>query len=39
MQDFERMRTFRGDPTATMVHYLMVVMPGVWSVLLAAHVV
>ena len=38
----ERMRGFRGDrgdPMATMAYYLGVVMPGVWSQLLAAHAV
>ena len=35
----ERMRHFSGDPMATMAHYLGVVMPGVWSQLLAAHAV
>jgi hypothetical protein len=32
---------FRGEPTELeiMVHYLCVVMPGVWSELLAAHAV
>ena len=32
----ERMRAFSGTPEETMVHYLSVVMPGVWSELLAA---
>ena len=35
----ERMRSFNGDPMATMAHYLGVVMPAVWSELLAAHAV
>ena len=38
----ERMRGFRGDrddAMATMAHYLGVVMPAVWSELLAAHAV
>jgi hypothetical protein len=35
----EPMRAFRGEPTETMVNYLCVVMPGVWSELLAAHAV
>ena len=35
----DRMQAFRGDPTETMVQYLCVVMPEVWSALLAAHAV
>ena len=35
----ERMRAFSGDAMATMAHYLAVVMPEVWSELLAAHAV
>ena len=35
----ERMRAFSGDPMQTTAHYLGVVMPGVWSELLAAHAV
>ena len=34
-----RMRAFSGDAMATMAHYLAVVMPRVWSQLLAAHAV
>jgi hypothetical protein len=33
------MRAFSGDAMATMAHYLAVVMPRVWSQLLAAHAV